>query len=641
MSGTRDLLVVVGAVLLLRLPFLDHPIQGDDIYYLAGAQHAQIEPLHPNHARYVFQGEVVAMQGHPHPPLNAWFLGALLALLGDIREVPFHAAYISFSLIAALATLSLARRFTRRPILATLLFLATPAFVVNGTSLEADVPFVSLWLASTALFVSAVEESSRGKLVAAGGALFLAALTAYQSALLVPVLATYVWLRRRTYWAAWGTLAVIPATLVGWQLWERFSTGEMPLAVLGGYFQTYGLQRLHNKLHNALALAVHAAWLVFPGLARAAFRGPRWWIAAGLGAGAAWFDPHPLFWGSFALGALVLAWCAGAVRSPDWQTRFLCAWVLLFFAGALVLFFAGAARYLLPIAAPVALLAVRRLENRPGWLAAGFSAQMGLSLALAWVNYQHWDGYRRFAQSLRKETETHRVWINGEWGLRFYFEADGGLPLLRGQAVRPGEFVVTSDLAYPIEFTTGGGVLAPVLEKEIRPRLPLRLIGLGARSGYSSASLGLRPFDLSTAPVDRVRWLAVRERKPELSWLPMNAPEAPQQIVSGIYQLEDNRFRWMGERAVVLLKNPGRAAPLHVSLYVPEQAPGRRVSLSVDGVTVAEETYPAPGSYTLVSRPVSAASEQLTVVIAVDRTFSVPGDQRRLGLVLVAVGFPP
>ncbi len=641
MGAARSFLLVGTIAVLLRLPFLNQAIQGDDIYYLAGAQHAQIDPLHPNHARYVFLGEVVPMQGHPHPPLNAWFLGGLLALAGDIREVPFHAAYMLFSLIAAASALSLARRFTRRPVAATLLFLATPAFVVNGNSLEADVPFLALWMAAAALFVSAVEEPSRSKLLASGAVMFLAALAAYQSALLVPVLAAYLWLRGRNQPASWAALAVIPATLIGWQLWERWSTGEMPLEVLGGYFQTYGLQRLQNKVNNALALTAHAAWLVCPALLVAAFGRRRWWVAAAAGAASAWFDAHPLFWLSFAAGVLLLLGCARALRSPDWQTRFLSCWVLLFFGGALALFFAGAARYLLPIAAPVALLVVRCLEHRAAWLAAGGALQMALSLALAWVNYQHWDGYRRFAASLRKETETHRVWINGEWGLRYYFEADGGLPLRRGQAVRPGEFVVTSDLAYPIEFTTGGGTLAAVFERDIRPALPLRLIGLGARSGYSSASLGLRPFDLSTAPVDRVRWLAVRERKPELSWLPMNAPEAPQQIVSGVYQLEDNRFRWMGERAVFLLKNPGRSAPLHVSFFIPGQAPARRVALAAEGSTVAEQTYSAPGSYTLVSRPISPASDSVTVVVTVDRTFSVPGDHRRLGVVLIAVGFRP
>ena len=43
------------------------------------------------------------------------------------------------------------------------------------------------------------------------------------------------------------------------------------------------------------------------------------------------------------------------------------------------MFFAGSARYLLPMAAPLALLASRL---RPRWLAAGFGLQLALGLGL-------------------------------------------------------------------------------------------------------------------------------------------------------------------------------------------------------------------------------------------------------------------
>ena len=76
----RQTILIVGLVILLRLPFLNQPIQGDDPYYLYGAEHAQIDPLHPLDTRYVFLGDMVDMRGHPHPPLNAWILGALLAI---------------------------------------------------------------------------------------------------------------------------------------------------------------------------------------------------------------------------------------------------------------------------------------------------------------------------------------------------------------------------------------------------------------------------------------------------------------------------------------------------------------------------------------------------------------------------------
>ncbi len=640
------MICVVAVVLLLRLPFLNQAIQGDDIYYLAGAEHAQIDPLHPNHARYVFLGDEVSMQGHPHPPLNVWILAALLALAGDIYEIPFHAAYIAFSLIAALSMWSLARRFTSRPVPASLLFLAVPAFVVNGNSFEADLPFLAFWMASAALFVRAVDEGSLARLAGAAASFLLAALAAYQAILIVPILAVYLWLNRRRWWPGWAALLTAPLTLAVWQLSERASTGEMPAAVLAGYFQTYALQTLALKVKNAAALTGHAGWLIFPVLAVIAFwpaaRG-LWLVVLAAAAGAAFADSAPLFWASIGVGVMLLARCAAdAWKSREVDRRFLGAWVLIFFAGALVLFFAGSARYLLPMAAPVALLAARSLERRPAWLlATGLGLQFALSLGLSVVNYQHWDGYRRFARELQSQTESKRVWINGEWGLRYYFESDGGLPIVRGQAVQPGEMVVSSALAFPIQFSTGGGTLVPVVEREITSILPLRLSGLGARSAYSSVSLGLRPFDIFSGPIDHVQAASVVERKPVLSYLPMNAPEADQQILSGLYQVEGGRFRWMSGRAVLLLKRPEGRSIVEVALYIPPMSPARRVAVMLDGKPVAEKVYAAPGTYTLASQPLAAVSDSPSLSISVDKTFSVAGDQRQLGIILTGAGFKP
>src|SRR5450759_4122285 len=99
----KSLLLCLGLVLLIRLPFLNQAIQGDDHIYLTEAQHALVDPLHPSDVKYVFLGDQVDLRGHSHPPGNAWPLAGLLLLFGDVHEVPFHAAYIVFSMIAVWA----------------------------------------------------------------------------------------------------------------------------------------------------------------------------------------------------------------------------------------------------------------------------------------------------------------------------------------------------------------------------------------------------------------------------------------------------------------------------------------------------------------------------------------------------------
>ena len=91
----------------------------------------------------------------------------------------------------------------------------------------------------------------------------------------------------------------------------------------------------------------------------------------------------------------------------------------------------------------------------------------------------------------------------------------------------------------------------------------------------------------------------------------------------------------MAEKAVVLLKAPPQPTPLHVSFVIPDTAPARRVKVALDGIEVADESYPKPGSYTITTKPVNGS----TVTISVDKAFSVPGDGRQLGVVVSELGF--
>jgi hypothetical protein len=492
---------------------------------------------------------------------------------------------------------SLGRRFSPHPQWATLLFLAVPAFVVNGNSLETDLPFLAFWMAAIALFCS-------GRVWLSALPMALAAMTAYQAVFLTPILAVYV---AQSSWPVRSSkdvrrlaprlliLLTPVATVAAYQLFERLSSGAMPAGVLAGYFSTYGFQQLQKKLASALMLFIHSWFLVFPALVP---------------------------------GALLLAWR----KRRDRETQFLLAWIALFFAGAVVVFFAGSARYLLPMAAPVALLASRL---NPRWLAPAFGAQLALGLGLAAVNYQHWDACRSFARTLRGPAENHRVWVDAELGLRHYLEEDGALPLTKTTRLRAGDILVTSELEASVRPTAP---LAPVARVEVRPAIPLRLIGIESESGYSTVSRGYWPFGIWAGAIDRIRAERVAERNPTLEYLPMNAPDAANQIVSGVFSLE-GQTRWVSKAAVFVLKNPPAAQPLHVELYIPPQAPARSVTLLLDGKQVASRSYPGEGAYRLESPPVRGAGASALVEVVVDKTFTAPPDTRELGIVLSAVGF--
>jgi hypothetical protein len=255
--------------------------------------------------------------------------------------------------------------------------------------------------------------------------------------------------------------------------------------------------------------------------------------------------------------------------------------------------------------------------------------QLALALALATVNYQHWDGYRTFAAGLRGTSAGHRVWVDNDWGLRYYLESDHALPARKGQHVRPGDIVVSSELGHNVEFTAP---LSPLSEGVMQSAIPLRLIGLNSHSGYSTVEQGYLPFGVSGDPMDRVTARLVLERHPTLEYLTTNSPAAVGQIVSGIFPND----RWMSQAAIVVLKSPAVPRKVSAEFYIPPNAKARQVTLLLDGREVASHTYAGPGAYTLTSAEPLHGS---TVEIRVDRTFTAPGDRRALGMVLIGVGF--
>ena len=599
MTTRNHVLILTVLVLLLRLPFLNQAVGGDDVYYLAAADHGLIDPLHPNHTTYVFGGDEVTFQGYPHPPGNAAFLMILLMVFKDVREIPFHAAYILFSLAAIYGAYALARRFSARPLAAALLFAAVPAFVINGNTFESDLPLLAFWMVGAAAYIYAVDRGSRRWLALAVLSLAMAGMIAMQSLLFTPILLSYLGICRSKRTGTQMLAALTPVVaLVGWQCFERVTSGQFPALVSANYMASAGSERLMVKLTNALALTIHAAFMVFP-------------VLIPFAALSVWKQR----------------------RDPD--TRFLLLWFVLFLGGAYILFFAGSARYLLPLAAPLAIMASRAPLR---WVQVSIAAQLTLSLLLATVNYEHWNAYRDFARSLGLQVGHRRVWVDAEWGLRHYLEADGALPLHRNQWIPDGDIVVESDLAFPVAIPHGGRALVPIATSDIAPAIPLRLIGLEARSGYSTDSEGLLPFDFRGGLIDRVRAYQLRPQEPALSVLPMNAPDADTQVVSGIYPNEGQPWRWMGKDATLLLKSPLHAATVEVKFYIADTAPARTVTIAVSGGPRLSRTFPGPGTYSM-SMPVDATHlSPVTLTIAVDRTFSVPGDNRTLGLILNEAG---
>ena len=511
MSRSRQLLLLGGFTLLLHVPFLFQPVQGDEVNYLDMAKQVLERPLTPLNFQYVFQGRPVDMAGHPHPPLNAYILALLWALWGGFSPLFFHGVYLMFALTISFAAYALAARFTTQPLWAALLVASSPLVQVNTNTLAGpEAPTLAFLLLGAALYL-------RERFLAGGIFLALAGFTALQALALPPILLlSYVWRRARLPRAAWAAAAAPFLLLIAWQALQFALTGHMPIAVLLGYMTGPTFGRLNLKGANALALLQHLGVLVtllplsrlrplllVPGL-----------LAAVLVSGYPWWE-RALLLVFVSLGIHALLWLWNARHSEP----FLAGWCLLYFAFATVAFFAGAARYLLPLVAPMVLLFVRQFAARR-WLALalGFNILLGLNLSFAAYEFS-----RVYAQIQPPPGPTFLV--NGEWGFRYHMIRSGGRALEQSSVPNPGEWIISSALSLAGNYGSMAEAVAVPLEvRELLVRTPLRLVDPNAHSGFSSVTFGLLPFSFSRRPLDRITYARTSP------FLNLEAPWTPTQF---------------------------------------------------------------------------------------------------------------
>lgn len=551
-GALRDALVVIALVLALTLPFLDKPVHVDDVYFLEVAAGILDHPWRPFDGAAGLEDvdyRVFAASGRcpetfssmSHPPLVPYVLAAAAALSGGFVEPRLHAALLPFTLLAALACLSLARRFTRRPLAATLALVATPAFVLSAHSLMTDVPALALSLAGLALFVHGIDAGRRRQVLLAGFLVGLALVTRYSAALTLVVLVAYAVARRRFRPA----LMVLPgvAVVFGAWCWQNLAThGELHVLASSRHYAAFYAGRSFD-----LAASCRKAWSVLTALGGTAFapgllalglsRGRLAPVAgAALAATAGLFVLRPAGFerletygiagvlGVAACAALGAALLAAALARPaagpsEPEPWFLRVWLGLALLGAVACLPFGAVRYLLPALPPLWLLLARQLDalDLPAgqaWRAAALAVGQALvlSLALALADQDLAQRYRAVALAARASSPTGTVWYVGEWGLRYYMDR-AGARYLRSDDERPttGDTIVRPEIAGLHDLAPGlRARVTPIQRLELLGRWPVRLLSFDAKAGFYSHHWGYLPWALSRAPLERVEVFEVQ-----------------------------------------------------------------------------------------------------------------------------------
>ncbi|RKZ12859.1 hypothetical protein DRQ53_14200, partial [bacterium] len=436
--------------LICLLPFLGKAFNVDEPLFLWTARQIQAAPLDFYGFDVNWYGVEEPMHGvMKNPPLAAYYAAAVAGIFG-FREIALHLAFLLPALGVVLGTYRLASRFCSRPMLAALLVLVSPVFLVTSVAVGSDVAMLCLWVWATILWVEGLESESRAKLVAGALLIAAAALTKYFAVSLLPLLAAYTLVRERRDWRRLLWLLMPVAAVAGYQVWTQQSYGRGLLLDAASYATA-------DRDLSPVGLA-QSAWvaLCFAGgcLLPLLFCAPLLWsrrvVLVALGAGflaasASWawmadLAPHatgtPAWFLALQVGLLVLGGVAVValglrelfvVRDP--AGFLLAGWLLgtFFFAGFVNWAING--RSMLPLAVAAAILVVRRLDALPqrgrrrrvAWLLvpAGLVAILVAASDAATADAQRSAATRLTAAH---QNEQGTLWFQGHWGFQYYME---------------------------------------------------------------------------------------------------------------------------------------------------------------------------------------------------------------------------
>lgn len=382
----RQILLGLAVILACLLPFSGKPIHMDDPLFLWSAQRIQHHPLDPYGFEINWYGRRMPMhEVAKNPPGAAYYLAAAAGLLGWSAR-GLHLAFLLPALCCGWGVFVLARRLTRRPLVALLATVLTPGFLVSGSTLMCDTLMLAFWLGSIALWDQGLRDEDARKLGAASLLAALCALVKYFGIALLPLLAVHAALRRRRP-SLWAPPLLLPlAVLTGYQIWTHATYGRGLLLDAAAYATGWRAENPAPLVHHvftglSFAGGCAASLLFLSPLLLRRRQAAVWLAAVVLGACALWRVPgleRGLFgfeidgagvaaqlalWTSAGIGLLVLA-AADLRASRRPEAVLLLLWTLGTFVFASFVNWTVNARSVLPLIPAAGILLARGVERR-------------------------------------------------------------------------------------------------------------------------------------------------------------------------------------------------------------------------------------------------------------------------------------
>ena len=509
-SGPRWL---VPAALLCSLAAVAKPPVIDEESYLWLGAH--VDPALPYDWHRAWQpwsdqGPVTFV--YAHPPLHLWWMALVHAISAD-PGFARAACAVPFVTLYAWGVGRLAAATTRRAPLACAAWLAASTVQLGlQDSLMIDLPAVALVTAGVGLYAGRDERGGLLRLGLAGLLLGLGAATKYSMGMVVVPVLLHAAVRVGRGRLPVGSAAALAAAAFA-----------VPAAVEGVVAAQYGQLHLwavcahRHDIESgpvggrALGALARMALLPVPLASPALAVG-----AVVVGACAAWAGAPSSLAGAGMVTWLVVcglgaAGAAAAVRSLlDGDDRddglLLGGLVLATFAGVAGAHNFASARYLLPAAAPLAVVLARAAGRSDraaslSWGAVVASALLAGAVSVADFRFAAAGDAVAAAGAVRVQSMAPvDVRFAGEWTFRYHLEAIGWQRYRPGEELRPGTLVLVADNESPGEFPRGSW--QPVDRVEGVDRLPLKVMAPAQGIALYAETLGVLPLGWSSDPLE-------------------------------------------------------------------------------------------------------------------------------------------
>jgi len=234
---TLSILLLIIITILLIAPFANKAFHIDDPLFLWAAKHIQSHPTDPYGFKVTWYFDEMEMSAvTKNPPLTSYFI-AFVAYWVGWGEKALHLAFLIPAIAVVLGTYFLARKLCDRPVLASLVGLITPVFLVSSTTIMSDIMMLAFWVWAIVLWMRGMERNDHLLLAISCFLIAVCALTKYYGMSLIVLLPIYSFAKNRRI-GLWLIYLIIPILILVWYQWKTDALYGRGLLLDAGSYAT-------------------------------------------------------------------------------------------------------------------------------------------------------------------------------------------------------------------------------------------------------------------------------------------------------------------------------------------------------------------------------------------------------------------